>query len=306
MAIAEMWMHDIHECMKEMDWNLLRAFHATATTGSLSAAARQLGLTQPTLSRQIAALESSLGVALFDRVGRRLVLTLIGAELRERIGRMADAAESVVLVASGRREEVRGRVCISATDTYAAHILPEMVQQIRVEAPEITVAITASNELSDLHRREADIAIRHLPPARPGLVGQHVRDTQAYFYAAQDWIDRNGRPASPADMAGAGLIGMDDTARFSDYLRDIGIPMQPADFRLVSDSSVAIWEMVRRGMGVAPMLREVADRTPGMIRLLPDMPPITVPIWLVTHADMQLSPRIRVVHHILAEGLARI
>ncbi len=289
-----------------MDWNQLRAFHATATTGSLSAAARQLGLTQPTMSRQIAALEARLGVDLFDRVGRKLVLTVIGAELRDRIGMMADAAESVALVASGRKEEIRGRVCISATDTYAAHILPGIVQQIRDEAPEITIAITASNDLSDLHRHEADIAIRHLPPSRTGLVGDHLRDTQAYFYASEEWIARNGLPESPADLAGAAMIGIDDATRFASYLCNVGIPMKVADFRLISDSSVAIWEMVRRGMGVAPMLREVADRTPGVVRLLPDMPPITVPIWLVTHEDLQLSPRIQVVHGILAEGLARM
>lgn len=292
--------------MKEVDWNQLRAFHATATRGSLSAAARQLGLTQPTMSRQIAALEAGLGVDLFDRVGRKLVLTLVGAELRDRIGMMADAAEAVALVASGRGEEIRGRVCISATDTYAVHLLPEMVQQIRAEAPEVTIAIAASNELSDLHRREADIAIRHLPPARSGLVGEHVRDTEAHFYASADWIQQNGLPTRPAELAGTAMIGMEDIARFAGYLREVGIPMEIADFRLVSDSSVVIWEMVRRGMGVAPMLREVADRTPGVIRLLPDMPPIVVPIWLVVHEDLLLSPRIRVVQRILAEGLARM
>lgn len=292
--------------MKEIDWNQLRAFHATATTGSLSAAARQLGLTQPTMSRQIAALEAALGVELFDRVGRKLVLTLTGAELRDRIGIMADAAGSAALVASGRVAEVRGRVCISATDTYAAYILPAMVQQIRTEAPEVTVAIAASNELSDLHRREADIAIRHQPPARSGLVGEHIRDTEAHFYASAAWVKSHGLPSTPTELAGTAMIGMEDVARFASYLRDMGIPMKAADLRLASDSSVVIWEMVRRGMGVAPMLREVAERTPDVVRLLPDMAPIIVPIWLVTHEDLKLSPRIRVVERILAQGLAQL
>ncbi|MDD7969949.1 LysR family transcriptional regulator [Roseinatronobacter alkalisoli] len=291
--------------MRAIDWNHLRAFHETATTGSLSAAARQLGLTQPTLSRQVAALEAGLGVELFERVGRKLMLTIAGAELRDRISTMADAAESGVLAASGRVQEIRGRVCISATDTYAVHILPEMVEQIRGEAPDITVVITASNELSNLHRREADIAIRHQPPARSGLIGQHVRDTEAHFYASVDWIRRNGLPTRPEELASTAMIGFDDVGRFVGYLRDVGIPMDVADFRLMSDSSVVIWEMVRRGIGVAPMLREVAERTPGVVRLLPDMPPIVVPIWLVTHEDLHLSPRIRLVQRMLAEGLAR-
>lgn len=243
---------------------------------------------------------------LFERVGRKLVLTMTGAELRDRIAMMADAAESGVLAVSGRVQEIRGRVRISATDTYAVYLLPEMVEQIRSEAPEVTVAISASNELSNLHRREADIAIRHLPPARSGLIGQHVRDTEAHFYASADWVRRNGFPSKPADLAGTAMIALEDIERFAGYLNDIGIPIEVADFRLVSDSSVVIWEMVKRGMGVAPMLREVADRTPGLIRLLPDMPPIVVPVWLVVHEDLQLSPRIRLVQRILAEGLARM
>lgn len=292
--------------MKAIDWNHIRAFHATAAAGSLSAAARQLGLTQPTLSRQVLALEADLGVTLFERQGRKLVLTQTGVDLLEHIRRMGDAAESVALAASGRVQEISGRVCISATDTFSAYILPEIVERIRSEAPQVTIVIVASNGLSNLHQREADIAIRHVPPDRPGLIGQHIRDTEACFYASEDWIARNGLPKGPADLAKVGLIGFDDTARFSGYLREAGIPIEADDFRLVSDSAVAVWEMVKRGMGVAAMLREVAARTPGVRNLLPEMPPIPVPIWLVTHQELQSSPRIRLVQRILAEELARM
>ena len=289
-----------------MDWNHLSAFHATATNGSLSAAARRLGLTQPTLSRQVLALEAELGVALFERFGRKLVLTQIGADLLEHIRVMGDAADAVALAASGRVQEIGGRVSISATDTFSAYVLPEIIARIRSTAPQITIMIVASNDLSDLHRREADIAIRHVRPDRPGLIGQHIRDTEAGFYASEDWIARHGMPAEPADLARADLIGFDDAVRFSGYLGGIGIPMDAADFRLMSDSGVTVWEMVNRGLGVAAMLREVADRTPGVRRLVPDMAPIPVPIWLVTHRDLQSSPRIRLVQSILAEELSRM
>ncbi len=289
-----------------MDWNHVRAFQATAATGSLSAAARRLGLTQPTLSRQVLALEADLGVALFERRGRKLVLTQIGMDLLEHTRIMGDAADNVALAASGRIQEIGGRVSISVTDTYAAYILPGIIERIRSEAPQITVVIVESNELSDLHRREADIAVRHVRPDRPGLVGQHIRDTEAHFYASEDWVARNGLPNGPADLARAGLMGFDDGKRFSDFLREIGIPVDVADFRILSDSSVAIWEMVKRGIGVATMLREIADRTPGVVNLLPDMTPISVPIWLITHQELQSSPRIRMVQTILAEELARM
>lgn len=291
--------------MKAMDWNHIRAFHATAVAGSLSAAARQLGLTQPTLSRQVLALEADLGVALFERRGRKLVLTQIGMDLLDHIRIMGDAADTLVLAANGRGQEIVGRVCISATDTCAAYILPEIVARIRSEAPQITIAIVASNEISDLHRGEADIAIRHVRPDRPGLVGRHIRDTEASFFASEDWVARNGLPKGPADLAPAGLMGFDDP-RFSGFLREIGILIATKDLRIVSESAVAIWEMVKRGMGVAVMMREVAERTPGVINLLPDMAPIPVPIWLVTHQELESSPRIRMVHAILAEELARM
>lgn len=290
--------------MKALDWNHIRAFHATATTGSLSAAARQLGLTQPTLSRQVASLEATLGVALFERVGRKLVLSQVGAQMLERIAVMADAVDLVELAASGQVQEISGRVCIAATDTYSAYILPEMIERLRQEAPQITVEVVASNELSNLHRRDADIAIRHVAPDRSGLIGQHIRDTEAHFYASDGWLARNDAPSRVSDLTHAGLIALQDTARFSEYLQGIGVPVAPADFRLVANSTVTAWEMVKRGMGVAPMLREIADRTPGVTRLLPDMPPIVVPIWLVTHVQMQSSPRIRLVQERLAEDLA--
>jgi DNA-binding transcriptional LysR family regulator len=289
-----------------MDWNHIRAFHATAATGSLSAAARRLGLTQPTLSRQVLALEADLGVALFERRGRKLVLTQIGMDLLDHIRIMGDAADAVALAASGRVEEIGGRVSISVTDTYAAYILPEIIERIRSEAPQITIVVVASNELSDLHRREADIAVRHVRPDRPGLVGQHVRDTEAHFYASEDWVARNGLPNGPADLAKVELMGFDDGKRFSGFLREMGVPADAADFRILSESSVAIWEMAKRGIGVAAMLREIAARTPGMRNLLPDMTPISVPIWLVTHQELQSSPRIRLVQTILAEELARM
>ncbi|GGE82229.1 LysR family transcriptional regulator [Stappia taiwanensis] len=289
--------------MRSLDWNHLRAFHATATTGSLSGAARQLGLTQPTLSRQVQSLEEQLGVALFERPGRKLVLTPTGHEMLKHIGTMADAAQAAALTASGEMQELRGRVRISASDSVAAYLLPGIALHLRDKAPRLTIEILAANELSDLHRMEADIAIRHQSPDRPGLTGQHLRDTEAGFYASEDWIARNGMPATLAELAGDDLLGFDDTDRFSAYLRGTGIPMEADDFRLISSSSVTVWEMVKRGLGVAPMLCDIAKRTPGVVRLLPDLATTPVPIWLVTHDALQASPRIRLVLKVLAKEL---
>lgn len=293
--------------MKDLDWNQIRAFHATARDGSLSAAARRLGLTQPTLSRQVGALEAALGVTLFDRVGRRLVLTESGRSLLDPVQAMGTAANGLALAATGRADAIAGRVSLSVTDSYAAYILPDIVARLRTEWPQITLAITVTNSFSDLQQREADIAVRHAAPAQSGLIGRHLRDTAAHFYAARDWVARHGAPVALADLARPGvLIGIDDTRRFIAYLRGIGLAVEETGFGLLSDNMVAVWEMVRRGLGVAPMLREVAERTPEVVRLLPDLPPIPVPVWLVTHREMRTSRRIRLVHDVLADALSRV
>ena len=165
--------------MMNLDWNLARAFLATAERGSLSAAARQLGLTQPTLSRQVAALEAELDVTLFERIGKRLVLTETGENLLDHVRAMGEAAAAMTIAASGRGLAIEGRVRVSASDAYSAYIMPEIVERIRREAPQITLVIVSSNALSDLHRREADIAIRHVRPEADGLIGRLVRESAA-------------------------------------------------------------------------------------------------------------------------------
>lgn len=289
--------------MNNLDWNQLRAFDATATAGSLSAAARQLGLAQPTLSRQIAALEASLGLTLFERVGKRLVMTETGRGLAEHVRLMGEAAADTVLAASGRSEATAGRVSISATDAYAAYVLPEIVARIREEAPEVTVAIVASNAIVDLRRREADIALRHADPAGDDLFAKVVRRSVAGLWASQGWIDRHGPPATPADAA-RHLIGFDDPAAFPELMAKGGVPVRAEDLRIVSESAVVVWEMVRRGLGVGVMLEEIAARTPDVVEVLPEVKPAIVPLWLVTHRELRTSRRIRLVYDILAEALA--
>jgi DNA-binding transcriptional LysR family regulator len=292
--------------MKEIDWNLARAFALTADTGSLSAAARRLGLTQPTLSRQVAELETALGVTLFDRVGKRLVLTESGLTLLEHARAMSAAAEAMSLAAAGRAEDVRGRVSISATDAVSVYLLPDIVERLRRKAPQVTIVLIASNALSDLRRREADIAIRHVRPSEEELIGRLVCEMTAHLYASQDWITANGRPSTPSDLADTDVVGFEPVDRYAEQLRAIGIPIAAERFPIVSENAAVLWEMVRRGLGVSMMLREIADRTPGLVRLLPDLPGVKVPVWLVTHRELRTSARVRLVFDTLAEELGRL
>lgn len=292
--------------MKEIDWNLARAFVLTADSGSLSAAARRLGLTQPTLSRQVAELEASLGVTLFERVGKRLVLTESGLTLLDHARAMSSAAEAMALAAAGRAEDVRGRVSISATDAVSVYLLPDIVERLRRIAPQVTIVLVVSNALSDLRRREADIAIRHVRPSEEELIGRLVGEMTAHLYASQDWITRHGHPTTPAELAETDIVGFEPVDRYAEQLRAIGIPITAERFPIVSENAVVLWEMVRRGLGVSMMLREIAERMPGLVRLLPEMPGVRVPVWLVTHRELRTSARVRLVFDTLAEELGRL
>lgn len=291
--------------MNRIDWNRARAFLATAGSGSLSAAARELGLTQPTLSRQVAALEEELGVTLFERVGKKLVLTPTGESLLGHVRTMGEAAAAMTVAASGSAQETEGRVSISATDAYAAYLLPDIVERIRREAPQITIVIVSQNSLSDLRRREADIAIRHVRPDEDGLIGKLVCESTAHFYASRSWLARNGRPASIAEIAPQDLIAYEEIERFAEFMRGVGVRASAGDFRMVSENSVVVWEMVKRGLGICIMSRDIGDRTEGVVDLFPQMEPPRFPVWLVTHRELRTSRRIRLVYEILAEELAR-
>jgi DNA-binding transcriptional LysR family regulator len=294
---------DIHLCMDQMDWNQLKAFLKTAETGSLSAAARKLGLTQPTLSRQVAAIERSMGVTLFERVGKTMVLTPTGLDLLEHARTMGAAADALRLAATGRSEALGGVVSVSASDAVAACLLPPLVRRLREQEPGIAIEVISSNALSDLLRREADIAIRHVKPEQPDLIARLIRETTANFYASEKWVTVHGNPRTATDATDLPFVGYDRSGQFLTYLRQHGLPVSEENFSCYCDHTVAHWALVRQGMGIGAMMDEIARDTPGIVRVLEEVPPVKFPIWLVTHRELRTSRRIRVVFDTLAQGL---
>jgi len=289
--------------MDKLDWNQLRAFLETAETGSLSAAARKLGLTQPTLSRQVAAIEQRMGVTLFERVGKAMALTPTGLDLLEHARAMGAAAQALGVAASGRSQAVGGVVSVSASDAVASYLLPPLVRRLREQEPGISIEVIPSNAFSDLLRREADIAIRHAKPEQPELIARLIRDASACFYASEDWVRTHGHPRSADDAAALPFVGSDRSGQYLGYLRQHGLPLTEANFSCYADHTVAHWALVRQGMGIGAMMDEIAQATPGIVRVLDDVPPVIFPIWLVTHRELRTARRIRVVFEALAQGL---
>ena len=289
--------------MNNLDWNQLKAFLHTAQTGSLSAAARKLDLTQPTLSRQVAAIEQQMGVTLFERVGKAMVLTPTGLDLLEHARAMGAAAEALGLAASGRSQAVGGVVSVSATDAVATYLLPPILQRLRAEEPGIAVEVISSNALSDLLRREADIAIRHVQPEQPDLIARLVREAKAFFYASEGWVKNHGHPRTYKDAVALPFVGSDRNGQYLAYLSQLGLDLREDNFSCYADNTVAYWALVRQGMGIGVTMEEIARETPGVVRVLDEVAPVRFPIWLVSHRELRTSRRIRVVFEALAEGL---
>jgi DNA-binding transcriptional LysR family regulator len=289
----------------KFDWNRARAFLVTAEEGSLSAAARALGMTQPTLGRQVDALEDELGVILFERVGRGFTLTPSGVDLLEHVRAMGTAANRVSLAASGQSQAIEGTIRITASEVHAALLLPPIVAKLRATQPGIHVEILASSVSSDLLRREADIAIRNYQPTEPDLIAKKVRDLPARLYATPAFIDRIGNPKLPYDLRHADFISIDRTGVFLKGLNTLGLGLTEANFPILTTNYLVAWEMVKHGLGIGIQDGVVGDREPMVRRVLPDLEPLVFSMWLVTHREVNTSRRVRVVYDLLARELAR-
>jgi DNA-binding transcriptional LysR family regulator len=301
-------IYDMRFCMNwnalRFDWNRARAFLVTAEEGSFSAAARAMGSTQPTIGRQVAALESALDVTLFERVGTRLELTTTGLDLLEHVREMAEAALRFSLAATGQASSIAGPVCITASESTTAYLLPPILSALRLEHPGIELELSVSNAPRDLLRREADIAIRNFRTDQPDLIAKKIRDVTAHFYAAPSYIERVGPLQTAADMARAELFAFDRSDMMIDGLKALGIDVQREQFTIVTGNHLVQWELCKQGAGVCMMMEDVGRPEPGVVRVFTDLPSISLPIWLVCHRELRTSRRMRLVFDWLAEGLA--
>ena len=291
--------------MAEIDWNLIKSFVAVAETGSLSAAARRLAASQPTIGRHITELEQAIGVTLFRRGRRGYALTEAGSTLLERGMAVSEHATAFSRLALGSVEAIEGTVRIAASDMVAACVLPGMMARLGVEEPGIEVEVVASNQVENLLRRDADIAVRMVNPAQNELVARKVADIALCACAAASYLDRRGRPAALADLSGHDLIGFDRGDDIVRALTSFGLPLARSAFRFRSDNQIVLWEALRAGNGIGFAQRPLAERDRAVECILPDLPLPVLPVWLAMHRDVRTSVRIRRVADFLYEELKR-
>ena len=288
---------------KAFDWTHLRAFLATAETGSLSAAARQLGLTQPTVGRQVAALEEDLKLALFERTARSMTLTDAGRDLLREARAMGDIAARITVMAHGRTQALDGTIRITASDMMSAYVLPDILVKLRGLAPRLRVDIVAANDIRDILKREADIAIRHVRPTDPDLIARKIGDSSAHLYASKSYVAARGQPVSVDDLKAHDFISMVDDDAYIAAMREFGVDLAPSNLRTGSTSGITTWELMRKGFGIFPMSDHIAAQFDDAVRLLDGVTDLSFPIWLVTHRELHSSKRIRLVFDLLGDML---
>lgn len=285
------------------DWTLMRSFLAVLERGSLLAAARQLGSSQPTVGRHVAELERQLGVVLFERTGRGLVPTQVALSIADHARAMAGSAAAIGRTLTGQTRQLAGAVRVSASQVVAAHLLPPLIATLRAREPGIAIEVVASNALSNLLRREADIAIRMVRPSQSSLVSRRIGTAAIGAYAHQEYLRRRGVPRSPADLLRHDLIGFDRDDLILRSFRVMGLPVDRDAFQVRSDDHLVLWESIRAGLGIGFTATWLARRDPSLQRVLPDLPIPSLPFWLTVHREIRSSARIRAVYDFLAQAI---
>jgi len=290
---------------ESLSWNLYRSFVAVIREGSLSAAARSLGTTQPTVGRHIAALEAALGQTLFIRGQDGLLPTDTARALEGQAAEMASIAASLERTAANRGGEIGGVVRVTASEIVGVEVLPAIVAPLRAAHPRLQLELVLSNRPQDLLHREADIAIRMFRPEQTQLIARRVGQVEIGLFATPDYLARTGTPARPADLEHHSLVGFDVPGEFlRQVMRGAPPAFQRERFAFACDYDLAQLALIRAGAGIGGCQVALAHREPVLRRVLPDAFAMPMEIWLTMHEDLRRNPPCRAVFDALVDGLA--
>jgi DNA-binding transcriptional LysR family regulator len=289
------------------DWTLLRSFLAVMRRGSLSAAARATGLTQPTVGRHVDELEKGLGIALFTRSPGGLLPTPAAQDLVKHAEAMESAFAALVRVASagGDRTKPRGTVRISASEIMGTMVLPPILAEFRQEFPEIVLELALNNRTDDLLKRNADIAVRMVRPVQEGLVARKVGEVQLGLYAHRRYVERFGLPKSLEEFTSHHIVGFDRDDHSARAVAGRLLPISRDLFSFRTDSDFAQMLAVRSGLGIGMMQLALAAGDADLLPVLPREVQIKLECWVAVHEDQRDLPPVRAVFDWLCDSLAR-
>ncbi|WP_025661732.1 LysR family transcriptional regulator [Rhizobium sp. IBUN] len=288
---------------REPDWHFYRTLLAVLEHGSLSAAARDLGLTQPTVGRHIDALENSIGSQLFVRSPNGLLPTDAALELKPYAQTLAATSAALLRTASGHRDQVAGTVRISASEVIGVEVLPPILAPLMAAHPDLNIELSASDAIEDLLNREADIAVRMAEPTQDQLVGRRIGEIPLGFHAHRRYLAQHGAPLGMADLARHRLVGFD---RQTAYIRTMMARFPLPDnlvFAFKSDNPLAQISAIRAGLGIGICQMGIAAQDPDLLPVLPELFRIPLDTWVVMHEGIKTARRYRVTFDALVDGL---
>jgi len=289
----------------DIGWELYRSFLAVLKEGSLSGAARALGVAQPTVGRHVAALEKSLRLALFTRSPLGLMPTEAALSLQSFAESMQSTAAALERAATSQGTGVRGTVRVTASDVIGVEVLPPIVAHLRDRHPDLVVELVLTNRVQDLLRREADIAVRMLRPRQELLVARRIGRIGVGLHAHQRYLAQHGTPRNLTELAKHSLIGFDQTTAFIRAAGKAFASWRREAFAMRTDSDLAQLALIRSGAGIGACQAAIARRDAALVRILPKQFSLSLQTWITMHEDLRNSPRCRVTFDALVEGLQR-
>ncbi len=306
-TIAELGKSAIHFRMAanldDFDWALVRSFLAVLDAGSLMGAARRLNAQQPTLSRHVAELEAQLGTPLFERTGRGVLPTAAALAIAEAARQMEAGALALSRTLATARSAETGTVRLTTSEVAATWLLPPLLARLQREEPGIAIERVASDQLTNLLRREADIAVRMVRPAQASLVARKLGEIPIVAAAQRDYLARFGTPRRPEDLAQHRLIGFDRDDAILRAFAQQGLPLTRDHFVLRTDAQLAYGQLVAAGAGIGFVATYVMRQWPGVVQVLPQLPIPRLPCWLAVHREIRANRLVRRVYDFLAEAI---
>lgn len=285
----------------QFDWNRARAFLVVAEEGSFSAAGRAMNISQPTLGRQIAAFEQELNVTLFERVGKKLVLTESGSKLYQHVSQMAESANQMLLTALGQDENIAGDVSISLTELDAFFRFPPLISQLREYAPNINIELIVSNQVSDLKRREADIAIRYQRPTDLDLIARKIGHETVHLYGNKSLVQSFSNK-SPSEVSNVQIIGFERGERLKQHLDESGWLLKHNPFNMICSNQLVQWQLAQHTSSLILVPDHIAQYNPNLTIAFKDhFKPFELDAWLVCHRELHTNKRVKLVFDFLAK-----
>ncbi|NTG46534.1 LysR family transcriptional regulator [Agrobacterium rhizogenes] len=286
----------------EPSWDFYRTFLAVLQHGSLSAAARELGLTQPTIGRHIDALEEAIGAELFTRSQQGLLPTDAALALRPYAETLANTTAALLRVASSSRDRVSGTVRISASEVIGVEVLPPILAGLQAAYPDLTIELSASDAVEDLLQREADIAVRMVAPAQDVLLARYIGSIPLGLFAHRNYLERYSEPKNIRELHQHKLIGFDHQTAYIRTMMKRYPLLDGVSFTFKSDHSIALHNALRAGIGIGFYQIPLAKRDGELVRLLPEIE-LPLDTWVAMHENLKTSPRCRVTFDALVAGL---